>query len=54
LREATDERILEVPGVTRRHLAALRAAFEPVERVAEPSGSPSPTTATEEKSVGPN
>jgi excinuclease ABC subunit C len=57
LREATDERILEVPGVTRRHLAALRAAFEPVERVepvAEPSGGPSPTTATEEKSVGPN
>jgi excinuclease ABC subunit C len=57
LREATDERILEVPGVTRRHLAALRAAFEPVgpvESVAEPSSGPSPTTATEEKSAGPN
>jgi hypothetical protein len=27
LREATDEAILAVPGVTQRHLSALRSAF---------------------------
>jgi excinuclease ABC subunit C len=47
LREAADERILAVPGVTRRHLAALRAAFA---ASAEPSDATAPTT-TEEKSI---
>jgi excinuclease ABC subunit C len=39
LRAASDERILAVPGVTRRHLAALRAAFgPPPEDAAPPAG----------------
>ncbi len=48
LKEASDERILEVPGVTRRHLAALRAAFAPV---AEPSAEATPTSSSEESSA---
>lgn len=55
LREAADERILAVPGVTRRHLAALRAAFaSPAQPPVEPPAAGSSTTSTEEKSATPN
>jgi excinuclease ABC subunit C len=51
LKAASDEQILAVTGVTRRHLVALR---EHMARLPEPPVEVSPTTSTEEKSMPPN
>lgn len=51
LKAASDEQILAVTGVTRRHLVALR---EHMARLPEPPVEVSPSTSTEEKSTPPN
>lgn len=46
IRQASDEAILAVPGVTRRHLAALRAHFAPSKDTPSDTGAPEAPPAT--------